>query len=53
METVAPEIQSRGLAERVCWIRAQVIRQMRPTVFHEVGHHSGLEEDDLANLSYE
>lgn len=39
--------------ERVCRSRDQVIRQIRKTVFHEVGHHFGLEEDDLAELGYE
>ena len=38
--------------ERICRTRAQVIRQVRKTVFHEVGHHFGLDEDDLAELGY-
>ena len=38
--------------ERLCRSRAQIIRQIRKTVFHEVGHHFGLDEDDLADLGY-
>ena len=39
--------------ERICRTRAQIIRQVRKTVFHEVGHHFGLDEDDLADLGYQ
>lgn len=39
--------------ERMCRSRADVIRQIRKTVFHEVGHHFGLDEDDLADLGYQ
>jgi predicted Zn-dependent protease with MMP-like domain len=28
-------------------------RQIRITILHEVGHHFGLDEDDLAELGYE
>ncbi len=38
--------------ERFCRSREQMIRQVRKTVFHEVGHHFGLDEDDLAELGY-
>ena len=38
--------------ERMCRNRAQVIRQVRKTVFHEIGHHFGLDEDDLDRLGY-
>ena len=38
--------------ERFCPTRAQIVRQVRKTVFHEVGHHFGLSEDDLTNLGY-
>lgn len=38
--------------ERLCRTRAEVVRQIRKTVFHEVGHHFGLGEDDLAELGY-
>ena len=30
-----------------------VQREIRITVLHEIGHHFGLEEDDLAELGYE
>ena len=39
--------------ERTCLTRAEIIREIRRTVFHEVGHHFGLDEDDLATLGYE
>lgn len=38
--------------ERCCRTRRQVVRQIRKTVFHEVGHHFGLDEEDLASLGY-
>jgi len=33
--------------------RRGIIREIRKTVFHEVGHHFGLDEDDLADLGFE
>ncbi len=39
--------------ERMCGSRAEIIHEIRRTVFHEVGHHFGLDEDDLAALGYE
>jgi predicted Zn-dependent protease with MMP-like domain len=39
--------------ERMCRNRAQVIRQIRKTVLHEVGHHFGLDEDQLRELGYQ
>lgn len=39
--------------ERMCRTREQIIREVRTTVFHEVGHHFGLEEEDLVALGYE
>ena len=38
--------------ERMCRTREDVIREVRRTVFHEVGHHFGLDEDDLEELGY-
>jgi len=38
--------------ERMCRNRAQIVRQIRKTVLHEVGHHFGLDEDDLDELGY-
>lgn len=32
---------------------AEVARQIRITVLHEIGHHFGLDEDDLTALGYE
>jgi len=39
--------------QRICRTRRQVIRQIRTTVLHEIGHHFGLDEDDLEALGYE
>ncbi len=37
----------RGPILRVCRSRAEVLQQIRETVLHELGHHFGLQEDDL------
>ena len=39
--------------ERICRTRAEVVEQVRITVLHELGHHFGLEEDDLEELGYD
>ena len=39
--------------ERMCSTRTEIIHEIRRTVFHEVGHHFGLDEDDLVALAYE
>jgi predicted Zn-dependent protease with MMP-like domain len=31
----------------------EVLRQIRITILHEIGHHFGLSEEDLAALGYE
>ncbi len=38
--------------ERRCRNDEELIHEIRRTVFHEVGHHFGLDEDDLAGLGY-
>lgn len=38
--------------EAVCRSRKQVVKQVRTTVLHEVGHHFGLGEDDLESKGY-
>ncbi len=37
----------RGPILRIARTRREVIEQVRETVLHELGHHFGLEEDDL------
>jgi predicted Zn-dependent protease with MMP-like domain len=37
----------RGPILRACDNRRQVIREIRDTVVHELGHHFGLDEDDM------
>ena len=39
--------------ERGCRSREEVIRQIQKTVFHEVGHHFGLDEEELSELGYQ
>jgi predicted Zn-dependent protease with MMP-like domain len=36
-----------GPIEHVCRTPAQIRTQVRRTVLHEIGHHFGLDEDDL------
>jgi len=38
--------------ERLCRTEAQIVEQVRRTVLHEIGHHFGLDEDDLAEHGY-
>lgn len=39
--------------ELVCDTHAEIIHEIRVTVLHEVGHHFGLDEDDLEALGYD
>jgi predicted Zn-dependent protease with MMP-like domain len=38
--------------ERVCRTRRQMVAQIRKTVLHEIGHHFGLNEQQLRELGY-
>jgi len=38
--------------ESVCETEEEIIDEIRLTVLHEVGHHFGLDEDDLDELGY-
>lgn len=38
--------------EAVCQTPADVVEQVRKTVLHEIGHHFGMDEDDLDRLGY-
>jgi len=38
--------------QAVCNSQEQLIRQVRVTVLHEIGHHFGLSEEDLERLGY-
>lgn len=38
--------------ERICRTREAMVEQIRKTVLHEIGHHFGLDEDDLEELGY-
>lgn len=39
--------------ESMCETREELIEEIRTTVFHEIGHYFGLDEDDLEELGYE
>lgn len=38
--------------ELVCDSREQLVEEVRKTVLHEIGHHFGMDEDDLEALGY-
>jgi predicted Zn-dependent protease with MMP-like domain len=38
--------------EQVCKNQAELIQQVRTTVLHEIGHHFGMNEEDLGRLGY-
>jgi predicted Zn-dependent protease with MMP-like domain len=38
--------------EQYCSSEADLVRQVRKTVLHEIGHHFGLGEDELEKLGY-
>jgi len=39
--------------ESICDRREDIIDQVQTTVLHEVGHHFGMDEDDLAGYGYD
>jgi predicted Zn-dependent protease with MMP-like domain len=39
--------------ERECRTKRDVVEEIRTTVLHEVGHHFGLDEDDLFDVGYD
>lgn len=38
--------------ERACDSEAELVEEIRRTVLHEIGHHFGMDEDDLDELGY-
>jgi len=38
--------------ERLCRSKRAMVRQIRKTVLHEIGHHFGLDEHQLRELGY-
>ena len=38
--------------QRMCRTRRQIVCQVRATVLHEIGHHLGLDEQELEDLGY-
>jgi predicted Zn-dependent protease with MMP-like domain len=41
-----------GPIEQICSSEADLVRQVRKTVLHEIGHHFGMNEQDLERLGY-
>lgn len=39
--------------EAICRSHDDIVREVRTTVLHEIGHHLGMDEDDLEALGYE
>lgn len=39
--------------ERECRTQREIVEEIRTTVLHEVGHHFGLDEDDLFEVGYD
>lgn len=39
--------------ERECRTKREIVEEIRTTVLHEVGHHFGLDEDDLFEVGYD
>jgi predicted Zn-dependent protease with MMP-like domain len=46
-------IWSTATNDRGLTLLPELVRQIRITVLHEIGHHFGLDEDDLRKLGYE
>ncbi|MCH8913814.1 MAG: metallopeptidase family protein [Planctomycetes bacterium] len=42
-----------GSIEQAAHTADQITEEIRKTVLHEVGHHFGLEEDELEQLGYD
>ncbi len=38
--------------EAICRTREEIVDQVRRTVLHEIGHHFGMDEDDLEAQGY-
>ena len=38
--------------EACCRSRQEIVREVRKTVLHEIGHHFGMDEDELDRLGY-
>jgi predicted Zn-dependent protease with MMP-like domain len=41
-----------GSIEAICQNSEELIQQVRTTVLHEIGHHFGMNEEDLRRLGY-
>jgi predicted Zn-dependent protease with MMP-like domain len=41
-----------GALEEACETEAELVEEIRVTLLHEIGHHFGLEEDEIEKLGY-
>ena len=39
--------------EQICANPREIVEQVRTTVLHEIGHHFGMDEDDLFEVGYD
>ena len=39
--------------QRLCRTRREIVDEIRITVLHEIGHHFGLDEEDLERLGFD
>jgi predicted Zn-dependent protease with MMP-like domain len=39
--------------ESMCRTPEEVVEEVRTTILHEIGHHFGMDEDDLGELGYD
>jgi predicted Zn-dependent protease with MMP-like domain len=58
VEHAGPHLPDRVLIFRrnlcaMCETREELVREIRITVLHEIGHHFGMDEDRLAALGYD
>jgi predicted Zn-dependent protease with MMP-like domain len=41
-----------GALEEACETEAELVEEIRVTLLHEIGHHFGLDEDEIEKLGY-
>ena len=41
-----------GALEEACETEAELVEEIRVTLLHEIGHHFGLEDDEIEKLGY-
>ena len=41
-----------GALEEACATESELVEQIRVTLLHEIGHHFGLDDDEIEKLGY-